>query len=87
MEFGAHPLIDLSTGPEIDATRRALLEESTIPLGTVPIYQVFAKHKEVRTITVDDLLGMVEHQAKQGVDYMTLHCGILKNTFLWEKSG
>jgi phosphomethylpyrimidine synthase len=78
MKFGADTLMDLSTGPAIKETRAALLAECTTPLGTVPIYEVFAACKEIGRITADDLLSMVEQQAKEGVDYMTLHCGVLR---------
>ena len=77
-QFGADTVMDLSTGKGIDETRIAMLSESTVPLGTVPIYQVYDQLKHVEQMQVDQLLQMIEHQAKQGVDYMTLHCGILK---------
>lgn len=77
-QFGADTVMDLSTGKEIDKTRIAMLSESTVPLGTVPIYQVYDQLKQLEEMQVDHLLAMIEHQARQGVDYMTLHCGILK---------
>lgn len=79
LRFGADTVMDLSTGGEIDTIRKALLEESTLPLGTVPIYQVMAERLKVTDISAADLLEMVEHQARQGVDYMTLHCGVLRS--------
>lgn len=77
-QFGADTIMDLSTGKDIDETRKTLLSKSSIPLGTVPIYQVYDQLKKIEQISIDDLLGMIEHQAKQGVDYMTLHCGVLQ---------
>lgn len=77
-QFGADTVMDLSTGKNIDATRRAMLAAASVPLGTVPIYQVVDSLIHFTSMTADDLLNMIEHQAQQGVDYMTLHCGILK---------
>lgn len=76
--FGADTVMDLSTGKNIDATRIAMLAQSNVPLGTVPIYQVYDQLKSLEEIQSEHLLAMIEHQAQQGVDYMTLHCGILQ---------
>jgi phosphomethylpyrimidine synthase len=76
VKYGADTVMDLSTGGNIDAIRAAIIERSPVPIGTVPIYQT-VKNKEVTELTANDLLDMIEHQAKQGVDYMTLHAGIL----------
>ncbi len=78
MQFGADTVMDLSTGKNIDETLGAMLSESTVPLGTVPIYHVFDQLKNLEEMRIEHLLEMIEHQAKQGVDYMTLHCGILQ---------
>jgi phosphomethylpyrimidine synthase len=72
-------VMDLSTGGQIDAIRRAILAASPVPVGTVPIYQAIQQVKQVEDLTEQDLLDMVEHQARQGVDYMTLHAGILRD--------
>ncbi|HET7565557.1 MAG TPA: phosphomethylpyrimidine synthase ThiC, partial [Gemmatimonadaceae bacterium] len=77
VKYGADTVMDLSTGKEIDATREAIIAHSPVPIGTVPIYQAVLMGKELEELTADDLLDMVEHQAKQGVDYMTIHAGIL----------
>lgn len=77
-QFGADTVMDLSTGKNIDETRQAMLAQATTPLGTVPIYQVYDQLNDLNALTSDDLLNMIEHQAQQGVDYMTLHCGVLK---------
>ena len=78
VDLGADTVMDLSTGGNIDAIRQAIIAASTVPIGTVPMYQAIQKVKKVEDITEEDLLDMVEHQAKQGVDYMTLHAGILR---------
>ena len=77
--LGADTVMDLSTGGNIDAIRQAIIAASPVPIGTVPIYQAIQKVKKVEDLTEQDLLDMVEHQAKQGVDYMTLHAGILRD--------
>jgi phosphomethylpyrimidine synthase len=78
VKYGADTVMDLSTGPNIDGVREAILAASTVPIGTVPIYQlVVDRIKDVADMTANDLLDMIEHQARQGVDYMTLHAGIL----------
>ncbi|MDH4129924.1 MAG: phosphomethylpyrimidine synthase ThiC, partial [Spirochaetota bacterium] len=76
IKFGADTVMDLSTGKGLDKIRMSLLSRSTIPLGTVPIYQAVAE-KDILNITINDLLEVIERQAKQGVDYMTIHCGML----------
>ncbi|WP_350213629.1 phosphomethylpyrimidine synthase ThiC [Botrimarina sp.] len=76
--FGADTVMDLSTGKNIDAIRQAIIAESTVPIGTVPIYQMLEElGGEIEDMTPQHFLDMVEHQAKQGVDYMTIHCGLL----------
>src|SRR6516225_4017978 len=79
VDLGADTVMDLSTGGNIDAIRRAIIAASTVPIGTVPIYQAVQKVKSVGDLTEQDLLDMVEHQARQGVDYMTIHAGILRD--------
>src|SRR5689334_11891798 len=76
--LGADTVMDLSTGGNIDAIRAAIIAASPVPIGTVPVYQAIQQVKRPEDLTEDGLLDMVEHQAKQGVDYMTLHAGILK---------
>ncbi|EAQ79879.1 phosphomethylpyrimidine synthase ThiC [Blastopirellula marina] len=77
VHFGADTVMDLSTGKDIDSIRKKIIDSSPVPIGTVPIYQML----EELGGTIEDMrpqhfLDMVEHQAKQGVDYMTVHCGI-----------
>jgi phosphomethylpyrimidine synthase len=77
VHLGADTVMDLSTGGDIDAIRKAIIDASPVPIGTVPMYQVIQDVKEDADLTPRNLLDMVEHQAKQGVDYMTIHAGIL----------
>ena len=79
VDLGADTVMDLSTGGNIDAIRQAIIAASPVPVGTVPIYQAIQQVKKVEDLTAQDLLDMVEHQAKQGVDYMTVHAGILRD--------
>ncbi len=74
--WGADTVMDLSTGKRIDETRQAILEVATVPIGTVPIYQALERVKAVEDLTADLMLDNIEHQAKQGVDYMTIHAGV-----------
>ncbi|WP_146446533.1 phosphomethylpyrimidine synthase ThiC [Botrimarina colliarenosi] len=78
IDFGADTVMDLSTGKNIDGIRKAIIEASPVPIGTVPIYQMLEElGGEIEDMTAQHFLDMVEHQAKQGVDYMTVHCGVL----------
>jgi len=77
VHYGADTVMDLSTGGDIDGIRAAILAASTVPIGTVPIYQAVQQVNRVEDLTADDLIDNIEHQAKQGVDYMTVHCGVL----------
>jgi phosphomethylpyrimidine synthase len=79
IELGSDTVMDLSTGGNIDAIRAAIIQASPVPVGTVPMYQAMQDVKKVEDLSARDLLDCVEHQAKQGVDYMTLHCGILRD--------
>ena len=74
--WGADTVMDLSTGKRIDETRRAILEVATVPIGTVPIYQALESVKHPEDLTADLLLEVIERQARQGVDYMTIHAGV-----------
>lgn len=77
IKYGADTAMDLSTGGNLNEIRSAIIEKSPIPIGTVPIYQAIQGLEDVKDLTVDRLFEVIELQAKQGVDYMTLHCGIL----------
>src|SRR5262245_29593914 len=77
VHLGADTVMDLSTGGNIDAIRQAIIDVSPVPIGTVTIYQSVQEVKEVADLTPRQLLDMVEHQAKQGVDYMTIQARVL----------
>src|SRR5579875_1925959 len=77
VHLGADTVMDLSTGGDIDAIRQAIIDASPVPIGTVPIYQLVQNVKDVGDLTPRMMLDMVEHQAQQGVDYMTIHAGVL----------
>ena len=78
VHFGADTVMDLSTGKDIDRIRRDIIEASPVPIGTVPIYQMLEElGGNIEDMRPQHFLDMVEHQAKQGVDYMTIHCGVL----------
>ncbi len=77
VNYGADTVMDLSTGKNIDETREAIIKASSVPIGTVPIYQIVQQVKSVEDLTPQDMLDAIEHQARQGVDYMTIHAGIL----------
>src|SRR5437899_1346140 len=78
VHLGADTVMDLSTGGNIDGIRQALIDASPVPIGTVPVYQMIQNVKDPADITPRMALDMIEHQAKQGVDYMTLHAGVLR---------
>src|SRR5690606_7255098 len=78
VHHGADTVMDLSTGKDIDRIRKAIIEASPVPIGTVPIYQMLEElGGNIEDMRPQHFLDMVEHQAKQGVDYMTVHCGVL----------
>lgn len=77
VHYGADTVMDLSTGKNIDAIRKAIIAASPVPIGTVPIYQMLEElGGDIEEMRPQHFLDMVEHQAKQGVDYMTVHCGV-----------
>jgi phosphomethylpyrimidine synthase len=76
VHLGADTVMDLSTGGDLNEIRQANIEASPVPLGTVPIYQAAADVEKIEDLTADLMLDVIEQQAKQGVDYMTVHCGV-----------
>ncbi len=78
VHLGADTVMDLSTGGDIDSIRQAIIDASPVPIGTVPIYQIIQDVKDPADFTPQQMLDMVEHQARQGVDYMTIHAGVLQ---------
>jgi phosphomethylpyrimidine synthase len=85
IEAGADTIMDLSTGPAIDETRKAVMNISTVPVGTVPIYQAAIemaerkKHPMVE-MTADDLFEVIERHGEDGVDFITVHCGVTQTS-------
>ncbi len=77
IKYKADTVMDLSTGGGIDEIRVEIIGHSPIPVGTVPIYQALEQVKKPEDLTAEGLLDVIRHQAEQGVDYMTLHVGIL----------
>ena len=78
VELGADTVMDLSTGANIDGIRVGILSHSTVPIGTVPIYEAATEVEDTDDLQAQTLLDVVERQARQGVDYMTLHVGLLR---------
>lgn len=80
IDFGADTVMDLSTGGDISAIRKAIMSASTAPVGTVPIYQAgieaIENHGAIVNMSVDDLFAVIEEHAKDGVGFMTVHCGV-----------
>jgi phosphomethylpyrimidine synthase len=77
VHYGADTVMDLSTGGGIHEIREAILRHSPVPVGTVPIYEAIARVKRLEDLTADIMLEVIEEQAEQGVDYMTIHAGLL----------
>ncbi|KKN61028.1 hypothetical protein LCGC14_0525870 [marine sediment metagenome] len=81
---GADAIMDLSTGPSLNKARKKILEKATVPIGTVPIYQAAVKSKEehnkILAMDADDMFDVVERQAEEGVDFMTIHCGVTRKS-------
>jgi len=84
VEAGAHAVMDLSTGGNLDKIRTSLIKIVNVPFGTVPIYQAgiesIKKHGTIIDMTEDEMFNMFEHQAKQGVDFAVTHVGITKQS-------
>ena len=81
IEAGADTIMDLSTGPAIGETRKTVIRASTVPVGTVPIYQAAVempekKNRPMVEMTADDLFEVIERHGEDGVDFITVHCGV-----------
>ena len=80
IRYGADTVMDLSTGGDVRKIRRSILKDSSVPIGTVPIYQAMIeageKYGPIVMATADDLFNAIEEQAKEGVDFITVHCGV-----------
>jgi len=79
-DAGADTLMDLSTGGDIRAIRRAIISSSSLPIGTVPIYQAgieaVRNHGAIVKISADEMFDVIEEHAREGVDFITVHCGV-----------
>jgi phosphomethylpyrimidine synthase len=80
VKYGADAIMDLSTGGDLDAIRKRILSEVNVPIGTVPLYDAAATAPMVVDMTADDMFNAVRRHAEQGVDFVTVHAGINKNT-------
>lgn len=82
VEYGADAIMDLSTGSDLISFRRKIMDAVDVPIGTVPIYEAgvntLKKGKEIIEMNPEEIFKSIENQAKEGVDFMTLHCGITK---------
>ncbi len=80
IDYGAHAVMDLSTGGDLDMVMRTIFDHCSVPLGTVPIYRIaqegVQKHGFFGDVTVDEMFSVIERQAQIGVDFMTIHCGV-----------
>ncbi len=83
IQAGTDTVMDLSTGGDIDAIRKEIIRHSPIPVGTVPIYEAaietVKKRKALAKMRVEDLFEVIERQAEEGVDFITVHCGVTRN--------
>ena len=77
VKYGADTVMDLSTGGDIPKIRRAIIEHSEVPIGTVPVYEALSRIKDSDELTDELILDVIREQAEQGVDYMTIHAGLL----------
>ena len=77
LHYGADTVMDLSTGGEITSIRKSMLENCTVPLGTVPVYEIVARYGN-NDFAREKILAVIREQAEQGVDYMTIHAGLLR---------
>jgi len=80
LAYEADTIMDLSTGGDLKKIRHLILDRAPVPLGTVPIYQAaieaIDRRGSIVALTVDDLFAAIEDQAREGVDFMTVHCGL-----------
>src|SRR6202046_3333773 len=77
VKYGADTVMDLSTGGDIAGIRKEILKHSPVPIGTVPIYEALSRVRRVEDLSREVMLEVIEEQAEQGVDYMTIHAGVL----------
>lgn len=84
IDYGADAVMDLSTGGDIKKIREMIIKNSTIPVGTVPVYETMVNtirdKKQVEKLTGDDFFNIIKEHAEQGVDFVTVHCGVNKKS-------
>src|ERR1700739_4926087 len=78
VHYGADTIMDLSTGGDIPTIRKAIIDASPVPVGTVPVYEAISRVRRPEDLTLNLMLEVIEEQAEQGVDYMTIHAGVLR---------
>jgi phosphomethylpyrimidine synthase len=83
VKYGADTIMDLSTGPEYEKVMKSIIKSVEVPIGTVPIYEAGITASKIKGAVIDmdedDMFGAIENQAKVGVDFVTVHCGITKD--------
>src|SRR5215471_13237341 len=77
VKYGADTVMDLSTGGDIPRIRQAIIDHSPVPIGTVPIYEALSRVRRLEDLSASLMLEVIHEQAEQGVDYMTIHAGVL----------
>lgn len=85
IKAGAHTIMDLSTGGPVNEIRKEIVKESTVPIGTVPIYQaavetIQKKKEAIVNMTVEDIFGVIQKHAEDGIDFVTVHCGVTRES-------
>ncbi|ASM40000.1 HMP-P synthase [Campylobacter sputorum subsp. bovis] len=75
IKYGADTVMDLSTGGDLNAIREAIIKASSVPIGTVPMYQIIHDVGNIENLDIKTMLNVIENQAKQGVSYFTIHAG------------
>ena len=84
LKYGADTVMDLSTGGNLDEIREAIIKHSTVPIGTVPIYQILHDVKnKIERLNIETMLEVLERQAKQGVSYFTIHAGFFTKVYAY----
>lgn len=78
IEYGADAIMDLSVGDKVDETRKAIIEAVDVPVGTVPVYQMFIG-RQLDEIDSEHMLSAIEKHCRDGVDFVTIHCGVTRD--------
>jgi len=80
VRYGADTVMDLSTGGDIREMRRTIVHESRVPVGTVPVYEAIVRCPDVARLSEDDFLDSIRKHIEDGVDFITVHCGVRRGT-------